>query len=181
VPEALIGFSLQAGRIDAAEAGHRAAQSAAQKPEPFILYSDFLLTTSRIRGRHRAVPPGAHLAFRRRRHARQDRRHLPDPRHRPLQPPAFASAEREFSQAGKWITDRTSPQASAWRTTEAAAGDPPPLAGVGEAAKRRFGRIASKRVSALAVVVDVDEAGLLHGARRFDHGRIWPPTFIRSA
>jgi hypothetical protein len=113
LPEALIGFSLQAGRVDAAEAAHKELlKRQREKPEPFIRYGDFLLN-------HKQDQQGAIEQYRQALIWRSDddatRGKIADifltrgiDRFNHQQ---FASAEQEFTQAGKWITDRTSPQA----------------------------------------------------------------------
>jgi len=113
LPEALIGFGIQAGRIDAAEAGHRELlKRQREKPEPFIRYGDFLVN-------HKQDQEAAIEQY------RQALIWIPDDdatrskiaeiymsrgidRFNRQQ---FAMAEQEFQQAGKWITDRSSAQA----------------------------------------------------------------------
>jgi tetratricopeptide (TPR) repeat protein len=113
LPEALIGFSLQAGRVDTAEAGHKELlKRQREKPEPFIRYGDFLLN-------HKQDQEGAIEQYRQALIWRTDddatRGKIADifltrgiDRFNHQQ---FAAADQEFTQAGKWITDRSSPQA----------------------------------------------------------------------
>jgi tetratricopeptide (TPR) repeat protein len=113
LPEALIGFSLQAGRIDAAEMGVKELlKRQREKPEPLIRYGDFLLN-------YKQDQEGAIEQYRQALIWKPDddatRTKIADifltrgiDRFNHQQ---FASAEQEFAQAGKWITDRTSPQA----------------------------------------------------------------------
>jgi tetratricopeptide (TPR) repeat protein len=113
IPEALIGFGIQAGRVDAAEAGHiELLKRQREKPEPFIRYGDFLLT-------HTQDAEGAIEQYRQALIWRADddatRGKIADifltrgiDRFNRQQ---FAAAEQEFAQAVKWITDRSSPQA----------------------------------------------------------------------
>jgi tetratricopeptide (TPR) repeat protein len=113
LPQALIGFGIQSGRVDAAETGHREMlKRVREKPEPFIAYGDFLLT-------HKQDQAGAIEQYRQALIWRPDddatRGKIADiyltrgiDRFNRQQ---FAAAEQEFQQAGKWITDRSSPQA----------------------------------------------------------------------
>jgi tetratricopeptide (TPR) repeat protein len=113
LPEALIGFSLQAGRIDAAEAAHiELLKRQREKPEPFIRYGDFLLNYKQDQ---QAAIEQYRQALIWRPDDEATRGKIADifltrgiDRFNHQQ---FAAAEQELSQAGKWITDRTSPQA----------------------------------------------------------------------
>jgi hypothetical protein len=112
LPEALIGYGIQANRIDAAEAGHvELLKRVREKPEPFIRYGDFLLN-------HKQDPEGAIEQYRQALIWKADddatRVKIADIfLNRGIQHFAhqqFALAEQEFGQAGKWITDRSSAQ-----------------------------------------------------------------------
>jgi tetratricopeptide (TPR) repeat protein len=113
LPDAIIGFGIQAGRTDAAEIGHRELlKRVREKPEPFIRYGDFLLN-------HKGDAEAAIEQY------RQALIWAPDDDAtrakiaeiflaRGIQAfgqQQFAMAERQFDQARKWITDRSSPQA----------------------------------------------------------------------
>jgi tetratricopeptide (TPR) repeat protein len=113
LPEAMIGFGIQAGRIDAAEIGHQELlKRVREKPAPFIRYGDFLLN-------HKGEPEAAIEQY------RQALIWAPDDDAtrakiaeiflaRGIQAfgqQQFASAEQQFDQAKKWITDRGSAQA----------------------------------------------------------------------
>jgi tetratricopeptide (TPR) repeat protein len=113
LPEAMIGFGIQAGRIDAAEIGHRELlKRVREKPAPFILYGDFLLN-------HKGEPEAAIEQYRQAliwapeddaTRAKIAEIYLA----RGIQAfnqQQFASAEQQFDQAKKWITDRGSAQA----------------------------------------------------------------------
>jgi hypothetical protein len=113
LPEGLIGYGIQAGRTDAAETGHlELLKRVREKPEPFIRYGDFLLN-------HKQDQEGAIEQYRQALIWKSDddatrskiaeiylTRGIQRFTHQ-----QFALAEQEFTQAGKWITDRTSPQA----------------------------------------------------------------------
>jgi hypothetical protein len=113
LPDALIGFGIQAGRVDAAEAGHRELLNRVrEKPEPFIRYGDFLVT-------HKQDTDAAIEQYRQALIWRADddatRAKIADifltRGIDAFNRQQFASAEQAFQQAAKWITDRSSPQA----------------------------------------------------------------------
>jgi hypothetical protein len=113
LPEGLIGYGIQANRPDASEAGHlELLKRMREKPEPFIRYGDFLLN-------HKQDPEGAIEQYRQALIWKADddvtRAKIADIYlNRGIQHFAhqqFAMAEQEFTQAGKWITDRGSVQA----------------------------------------------------------------------
>lgn len=113
LPDALIGFGIQAGRLDAAEMAHKELlKREREKPEPYVSYGDFLLN-------HKHDPEAAIEQY------RQALIWSPDDEatrskvaeihlNRGIQHfsrQEFAMAEQEFTEARKWITDRASSQA----------------------------------------------------------------------
>jgi tetratricopeptide (TPR) repeat protein len=112
LPEAMIGFGIQAGRLDAAEVGHQELlKRQREKPGPFIRYGDFLLN-------HKGDPEGAIEQYRQALIWASDddatRGKIADIfLARGIQAfgqQQFAMAEQQFDQAKKWITDQSSPQ-----------------------------------------------------------------------
>lgn len=112
LPESLIGFGIQSGRLDVAEAGHRELlKRVREKPGPYVGYGDFLLN-------HKQDQDGAIEQYRQALIWQPDDEatrskvaeiHLK----RGIQRFAggqYAVAEQEFGEAGKWISDRGSPQ-----------------------------------------------------------------------
>lgn len=113
IPDALAGFSLQAGRVDGAEIAYQELlKRQREKPEPFIHYGDFLLN-------HKHDQMGAIEQYRQAliwrseddaTRAKIAEIYLARGAER-FNQQQFAGAEQEFGQAAKWITDKTSPQA----------------------------------------------------------------------
>jgi tetratricopeptide (TPR) repeat protein len=112
LPNSLIGFGIQSGRLDAAEAGHRELlKRVREKPEPFVRYGDFLLN-------HKQDQDGAIEQYRQAliwqpddevTRAKIAEIHL----NRGIQRfsrAQYALAEQEFGEAARWISDRTSAQ-----------------------------------------------------------------------
>lgn len=113
LPDSLIGFGIQSGRLDAAEAGHlELLKRVREKPEPYVRYGDFLLN-------HKQDQDGAIEQYRQAliwqpdddaTRAKVAEIHLTRGIQR-FSRSQFALAEQEFGEARKWISDRTSPQA----------------------------------------------------------------------